>query len=509
MKNMSLLKKCALGVLASFVLVAIGVLAFVTYEIDHMLGGNTEVIDNTQFKTLSGRIAITNVNVLSSDSSAMKSDFTVLINENLIEKVGKNILIPKDYRVIDGYGQFLIPGLIDSHVHIKKSKNDLLLYLANGVTHIGEMTGLVEHFEYKKEVERGALGPTIYIASPKVSSQKGVHPTLRSRFEKRHQNYLTPVEGRRAVRKYQEMGFEAIKISSDLSKDIYLAINDEAQKLGIPVIGHLPVGLGMTDLYASGQSQLAHIDSITLAELNEFGGYSPKTSAVFLELLRNKADQIAAKLKENNIVVASTVWLHKTRPLQDFNLANFLKTINLEYQNPGWVEGSTLSKGWLPGNNSYENPHNLSPESILASKKYYDTYNGAIKIITQALVRNNVTIVAGTDAHGAAGVIAGFSLHKEMDSLNQLGLTTEQVLRAATSAPAKWMGLNTGKIEPGYRADLLLLRKNPLQDIRNTRTISAVMANGLYLDRIQLNNLLKSIKEANSRSRKVNIDEYL
>ncbi|MFT5923496.1 MAG: hypothetical protein ACI9LE_000479 [Paraglaciecola sp.] len=509
MKIISKFKKWVLGILTTIILLAFAVLLFFRYEIDHVLGGNTEVVDTAQFKVISGMLAITDVSVLSPDSKTMQPNQTVLIKGNIIESIGQGLSVPKNYHVIDGSGQYLIPGLIDSHVHIKKSKNDLLLYIANGVTHIAEMTGMEEHFNYREEIKAGAIGPNIYISSPKVTSQNGMRANFRSWFEKRHQNFLSAAEGRQAVRNFKSMGYDSIKLSSDLNKDIYYAINDEAQKIGISIIGHIPVGLSMNDLYESGQSQISHIESITQNEKNEFGWYSSKSRDAYLERITKKADSIAVKLKEKNIVVSSTVWLHESLPKQDFDYENFLKTIELEYQNPGWIEGSIISSGWLPGNSSYENPNNTDLESKRESEVIWEMHNKSIAIVTQALVRQGVVIMAGTDSHGAVGVIAGFALHAELETLNKLGLTNAQVLHAATLAPAQWMGSNAGKVEAGYRADLVLLKRNPLDDIRNSKSINAVIANGKYLNRTQLDNILAAVKNANNNSRKVNMDKYL
>ena len=497
------------SIVIALTLLAAAVLLFFQSEIDHMLGGNTAVVDHAQFKALSGPIAIINANILSEDSKSMLPNHSVLIKDQIIQMVGQNIKVPDGYHIIDGSGQYLIPGLIDAHVHIKKSKNDLLLYLANGITHVGEMTGMIEHFKYREQIKNGAFGPDIFIASPKMTSQEGMRATMRSMFEKRHQSFTTAAKGREAVRNYQSKGYEAIKISSDLSTEIYFAINDEADKQGIPVIGHLPTQLGMTDFYRARQSQLGHISSITQAEMNAFGGISHENPEAFLQHIRDNADQIASKLKQKNTVVASTLWLYETIPSQDINLSGFLKTIPLEYQNPGWLEGSVVSKGWLPGNSSYENPNKTDPESIRKSQTFWSTYVKANHIITRALVRQGVSIVAGTDAHGAVGVIAGFSLHDELESLNKAGLSQTQVLHTATVAPAQWMKLNTGTIKTGYEADLVLLNKNPLDDISNTRQINGVITNGRYLNRTELDRMLKTVKQANNNSRKVSIDAYL
>ncbi|MCW8998211.1 MAG: hypothetical protein OQK04_05810, partial [Kangiellaceae bacterium] len=335
----SLLTKIAVGLLALIVISTISSYFFFRYQVDQMLGGNTEIVDVEQFKATAGKIAITNVGILSSDSASILPEQTVLIEGEKIVSVGRSINVPDDYFVVSGKGRYLIPGLIDSHVHIKKSSNDFLLYVANGITHIGEMTGMEHHFDYLKEIRSGKIGPTMFIASPKVNSHKSLKATFRSLFEKRHQNFINPVEGREAVRKFKALGYGAIKLSSDLDAEIYFAINDEAMKIGIPVIGHLPVGLTLSDLYQSGQSQLAHIDSITHNLVNEFGGLYAENSESFLQHVEAQADEIAATFKEREIALASTVWLHKSRPYQDFNLPVFFKTIEIEYQNPGWLEG--------------------------------------------------------------------------------------------------------------------------------------------------------------------------
>jgi hypothetical protein len=505
-------KKWIIGAFVSIAAIILITILFFQNEVNHVLGGNTEVVDSSQFKTLSGQLAITNVNVLSVDSESILANQTVLIKDKKIQSIGKNITIPNNYYVIDGTEQYLIPGLTDSHMHIKKSKNDFLLYIANGITQIGEMTGMKEHFKWSKEIEEGVLGPIMYIASPKITSLKGMKPMFRSWFEKRHQNYTTPGKAREAVRKFKALGYEAIKLSSDLSPEIYFAINDEAKKLNIPTIGHLPSETNLEDLYRSSQSQLAHISEIAKALERDFTKssyiYYDNTEA-YLNYVRINADSIAKKLKEKDMVVASTIWLHESLSKQDLNLPNFLKTIKLEYMNPGWVEGSIISKGWLPGNSYFENPNNTSAEDIRLSAIFWENQLETIYIIAKAMLKNGVTIIAGTDANGADGVIPGFSLHDEFESLSRVGFSNAQILQAATVAPAKWMQNKTGKIEVGYRADLILLKKNPLEDIKNTRTINTVIINGKVLVRAELDKILQSVKNANNRSRKISIDNFI
>ena len=123
------------------------------------------------------------------------------------------------------------------------------------------------------------------------------------------------------------------------------------------------------------------------------------------------------------------------------------------------------------------------------------------------MVRRGVKLVAGTDSGGNL-VVPGFSIHNELSSLNSAGMSTAQALAAATVNPAKLMNSNAGIIEVGRRADLVILNKNPLVDIGNTRAINTVILNGRVFGRDQLDAMLAAVKEANENSRKINIDEY-
>ncbi|OJJ21462.1 hypothetical protein BKI52_13010 [marine bacterium AO1-C] len=482
---------------------------FISSQVKQHNGSNTTIVDPSIIKTTSSPLAITNVSVLSIDCSKMLEGVTVLVEDGKILDIAKNLSLTNNYTKIDGTGKYLIPGLIDTHVHLTNSKNDLLLYLANGVTSIAEMFGNNTHLQWRKDAQNGALSPKIYVATRKLASRKGTMRKIRSWFGS-EKSYTTIEKARAAVRAYKAQGYDAIKLSSFLNPGIYQAIVDEAQKQKIPTIGHLSLEVGLNKLYTSGQSQLAHVEEIVKNTMEDFGGLNYKNTKAYLDYLRQNSDAIAIKLRKNNITVSSTIWLVESFPKQKFNLENFIKTIPLEYANPGLVEGSSFLKGWLPGNNAYENLEiRNDPERSKKSRMYWNTYVKAHQIMTRALIKHRVRIVAGTDANTACAV-PGFSLHDELESLHKAGLTNAQVLRAATLHAAQWMqNGSTGRIESGCSADMILLNKNPLKDIRNTKTIQAVIANGKFLNKKALDKILRSIKEANNRSRKVKINPYI
>jgi predicted nucleic acid-binding Zn finger protein len=477
-------------------------------QINQHSGAKTERVDPSIFKTHSTPVAINNVSVLSTDCTKMLDSLTVLIKDNKIQLIAQNISISNDYKIVDGTGKYLIPGFNDTHVHLSNSKNDLLLYLANGVTGIAEMFGSKKHLKWRNEAEEGSLSPTMYVSTVKIASAKGLMSKIESWFGAR-KNYTTERKARNAVRTFKKQGYNAIKLSGNSEAKIYYAIVEEGKKQNIPVIGHLTPSVGLNNFYTKGQSQLAHVEEITKNTEANFGGLYYDNAEEYLKYINENSDSIAIKLRENNIVVSSTIWLMESLPKQKFYLDNFIKEIKLEYANPGLVEGSKMEKGWLPRNNHYENLDiKNDPERLKKSQIYWKTNVKAIQMMTKSLIKNNVIILTGTDAN-TTGIVPGFSLHDEFESLSKCGMTNSQILYASTVASAHWMQSNAGKIEVGFKADMVLLDKNPLEDITNTRSINAVIANGKFLDRAVLDEILQSVKAANNRSRKINIDAFI
>ena len=116
--------------------------------------------------------------------------------------------------------------------------------------------------------------------------------------------------------------------------------------------------------------------------------------------------------------------------------------------------------------------------------------------------------MTGTDA-SLPNKVPGFSLHDEFVSLRNAGMTSSEILCASTVVPSEWMATNAGIIAPEKKANLVLLDKNPLEDIRNTTLINAVILNGKILDRTILDKILASVRDANNNSRTIDISEFL
>lgn len=475
-------------------------------ELNKVLGKSTKVIDISSIIKPSEIVVIKNTNVLSEDCSHFIKNQDIIIENGIIIHLGENQLAEKKADIIDGTNKYLIPGLIDSHVHLKESKNDLFLYLANGVTSIREMAGRPITLEWRKSIQKNGFGPRMFISSPPIFSESGFMGYYYG-WTRQSINYSTENDAENEIKKIKEQGYDAIKMYGFVSPAMFKTTIDIAKKHNIPVIGHIPL-VDLETFYQSGQKEIAHVEEITVKTIDDFGKSISKNPEEFLAYLKIRSVLIAKKFKENNICVTSTISLVESFPKQRFDLKNELKKIELKYANPKIIEGTPIYKlGWLPSKNGYEYDGEDNTEARKLSAIFWKTYVESIHIMTKALVDNKVMIMAGTDAN-VSTMVSGFSLHNELQSLSKSGMTNSQAIYAATVAPSNWMKRNTGKIKIGYNSDLVLLSKNPLENIKNTRTIEYVFFDKNRIDKVQIATILKAIEEANNENRTIKIDEY-
>jgi len=501
--------KIGSGFILLLVVIGLMVITWVNRELDRSRGGTTDVVELKDKPKPYSKIVIKNVNILSPDCNQFIPDQNVVLQNGHILSIHQDTVIDENHEIVDGQGKFLIPGLVDSHVHLRQSKNDLLLYLANGVTYVREMTGNRNHLKWRDEIQKGALGPKMFIASEKVHSTGGVAGIFES-WTRNRINYATKKGAAKKIRQLKDDGFDAVKISTFINNKMYRATIEEANKQALPIIGHIPFSVGLDSIYDAGQCEVAHVEEITKGMIRKFGGVNADNAIEFLEYLEEQSDAIAIALRNKNIAVTTTVLLMESLPKQKFNLESYIKEVKLQYANPGPLEGTSLSRGWLPGNNSYEEPAEVMNdlEKRKSSEIFWKTYVDAIHIMTRALAKNNVVIMAGTDANVPV-TIPGFSLHDELVSLFKCGMTNAQILYAATVAPGIWMESNTGMIKEGYEADLVLLTKNPLEQIKHTTSIESVFCGNYWLPKNRTTQLLDAVTEANDRSRTIDISELI
>lgn len=468
-------------------------------------GEYTDVVDRAEFEVQPQRVALIGANVLSPDGTRMLPNHTVIVAEGRIVSVvpsdAANSNWSSDTRVIDARGQWLIPGLIDTHVHLRHSENDLLLYVANGVTSIAEMSGEEHQLDWRRETEAGAMGPRMFIASRKLGNW-GFFKGWFQEWTRRRINVGDADNAAAVVNELKRDGYDAVKVGSFMNMETYNATSEAADATGLRMLGHIPLDVGLDAVFASSQNQVAHIEELVKALNIEFGPFNSVNTRYFLDFVRQRAPELAQQLRDNNIAVSSSLWLVDSIPAQKLDVAPLLDEIALAYANPGQIEGTYLTQGWLASNNPYAVEPGTSDENRAAVHRYWTAMAEAHHILLRAMVEGGVRVTAGTDA-GNAVVVPGFSLHDEMQALVDAGLSNEQSLRAATVFAGIWLDDATGCIARGCRGDLVLLNGNPLEDIANTKRIETVILGGRVLEREKLDAMLEAVKAANDSSRSV------
>lgn len=505
-------KKILLYALATVLFLTVASYLFTERELGRIYGGFTEKVAKADLIAPQQPVLIKHVQVLSADGERFIPRQSLYLADGLIVAMDSFIEVSPQTWVINGRGKFLIPGLIDAHVHLLRSPNDLLLYLANGITGIKEMDGTAEHLAWRKEIQAGKRpGPDMYVASARIGSFGTVEGWFMA-WTQGMENVRDRGEAQALVDEVAAAGYDGIKIYSQLNQAGYEALNELAPEAGLDVIGHIPIVLNLADFFASNQQEVAHLEEFMKLALRDFGSIGTQAKAdSFLQVIDEISRDIAPKLLEKEVAVTTTLWLMESFLDQKFALDSLLSEIALAYANPGLTEWNQIfpGLGWLPQVNRYRirDMESRPPGQLERIRRFWITYAKACEIILQNLHAQGVTILAGTDANVPV-TVPGFSLHDELESLHAAGLSAASVLRAATSGPGRWMGHQSGSIQEGMAANLLLLDADPLEDIRHTRDIHTVITHGRVYDRAMLDKILEAVKQANDHSRNEEIGQY-
>lgn len=445
-----------------------------------------------------GAISVfTHVTVINVVSGAAEKDMTVVITGNRIQRVDHKYhsKIPKAATVIDAAGKYMIPGLWDMHVHtffgtwIPGGREATLpLFLANGVTGIRDMGSELDLvLAARSDVQHHQqLGPRMIVAGPMLDGPKTQFPASLA--------IATPDDGRRAVDMLKSRGVDFIKIQSYVSRDAYFAIADECKKQNIVFVGHVPDAIRGAEASNAGQRSFEHLIGIfegsSSVEDDLLKG--PKGPARFLETYDSTREAaLIALLAKNQTWQCPTLfwergqWLIDSPELQSEVAhdpdAKFAPRYWREKSWPSFTQSiiKTLDTDPLPTRDKFVQ-HELE--------------------IVRRLRAANVPFLAGTDTAAGVDVLPGPSLHHELERFVEAGFTPLEALQTATINPAKFMGITAdfGAVERGEIADLLLLNANPLEDIRNTRKIEAVVADGTYFPRSQLDEILARVEAYSS-----------
>src|ERR1700752_23449 len=394
---------------------------------------------------------------------------------------------------IDGRGQYLIPGLIDSHVHVKEA-DPLFLFVAAGVTTVQNMSGRPFHLDMRARINAGTLlGPRLVTTGP-TTAEVGV---------------TTPEEVERLVTEQHARGYDAIKMygsrDGNMTPEAYHALIAAAHGRGMRVVGHAPRNLPFDVVLAEHQNSIDHMEEIVYTHRPfarllgpyvdlQFGRATPAVRDSragvrvpdFAAALAPEIATLARAVKQSGLAVTpNLVFFRNIQWMTTDSINALLRAPELAYASP------QQRLAWSPLLNRYANAWRDRRPTV---SRYLAEVVELQKAITLQFFRAGVPLMAGTDAE-FLGAQPGFGLHTELEIFAGLGMPPIEVLRAATVTPATVLRIadSVGTIAPGKIADLVLLAANPLADIRNTRRINGVFRAGRWLPQTEIARALDSL----------------
>jgi imidazolonepropionase-like amidohydrolase len=435
-------------------------------------------------------LVITHVTLIDVANAAPKPDMTVTVRGGRIADIERTSRkIPKDALVVDGRGKFLIPGLWDMHVHTNfgdwlpgGEQIILPLFIAKGITGVRDMGGdLHQLLEWRKQIDAGTiLGPRMVVSGPMID---GAPPHFPASVP-----VATAAEGRKAVDDLKQGGADFIKVQSYIPRDAYFAVAEESKKQGMTFVGHVPDAIRASEASNAGQKSIEHFTGIFegCSTIEDELLKGPKGPRRVLETYSEPkcAPLIALLAKNGTWQVPTLTWERGQWLIDDLDLS----------QSPG---ANYAAATWR--NKTYKKfTDSILKELDTDPVAYRRQFVAKELDMTLAMHRAGVPLMAGTDTAAGVYVIPGFSLHQELELFVKAGLTPMEALQTATLNPAKFLGRtnDSGTVETGKLADLVLLDANPLDDIRNTQKISAVVLGGRYLSRADLDSILKNVEAA-------------
>lgn len=450
-------------------------------------------------------LVFNHVTVIDMTAAPPKPDITVVVVGNRIAALGKNgkIRAPKNARVIDATGKYLIPGLWDMHVHAfnnvsGRAPNEYYfpLFIANGVTGVREMwtklDGMPQIGKWRSQfTEKPGTIPRFGAVGTVLDGLPASYPNM--------DTVSTADEARRMVTKIKAARIDFVKVYGNLSREAYFAIADEAKKQHLPFAGHVPYEIVVGEAVDAGQKSIEHLT-----------GTSADCSTLVPNLQKALAEAIASGSPERHLIEQALEPCDEKKAFALFQ--RFAK--NGTYEVPTFPllyirrssDGAVLEADerlkYIPpvekerwkGYSASRKNH--TPEQIAAGEKVMQVLLARVGVMHKA----GVKFMAGSDV-GNEYIYAGFSLHDDLASFVKAGLTPMEALQTATRNPAEFLGLldSLGTVEKGKFADLVLLEANPLADISNTQRIHAVIVNGRYLPRETLQKMLAEVEAAANR----------
>lgn len=448
---------------------------------------------------------ITNVTVIDA-VNGIKTAQNVLFKEDEIVAVQAANIPYSATKQIDGKDKFLIPGLWDNHVHMTYDKRftDIMptLFLSYGVTSVRDTGGIMSQIKPVVDKLRapGFIGPRIFFSGPLLDGHNPVYDGIEKK--KLGIPNRTVDEAKKNVALLKEQGVDFIKIYEMVSPEVFTALVDAANEHNLPIDSHVPLSMKASVAGASVDS-MQHLRNVEMDCTDNAE-----------QLLKERLDILQSNSEDPGFILRSSLHrLQQKKAIENYSEAHCNKTLTAlssTQQVPtlrlnGFLRYQPfLRKDW-------KTSLDVLPEAVRQEWGYLEkelskypvsALEGELALANWSLFMTglmhsaNIPIAAGTDTPIGFG-IPGYSLHSELEMLVRAGMSPLEALRAATVRGAEFFSLDEklGTIEAGKKADMVLLSKNPLEDITHTREIVGVISKGMYRSADTLAELIETHQE--------------
>ena len=444
-------------------------------------------------------LAITNVTLIDA-VNPIRNNQTVLIDEGRIVAIMDSDSADDiaANELVDGSGQYLIPGLWDFHVHFtfdaRFTDSMAGLFLYHGVTNVRDTGGLLDDLLPVVDALRnaGAEAPSIWYSGPLLDGADVVYDGVN--FPGLGIANPTPEAARANISKIHAAGASFLKIYEMVTPEVFAAIVDEARTRNLPIDGHVPLSMRARDVAPQVQS-LEHLrnyemDCVSDPELwlatrqQELANPNNEPGNVLRSRLHSLQRLTAITNEDPSVCAETTEALKATITVPTLRMNSM--DLHVPFIRPDFDQAMEL----IPA--SVQKQWGEARTALLASTEPVDTTFAEWSLRrTGELHAAGVPIAAGTDTP-IGWSIPGYSLHTELEQYVEVGMTPLEALHSATVKPAEYFGLEKemGQLKTGFIADAVLLDGNPTENIAETRSVAAVIHRGELLSRKQLDNLI-------------------
>ena len=463
-----------------------------------------------------GTYVVRNISIVDVEAGELIENSTVMFDSTGILSIEANQLeaVPTNTTVIDGENLYLMPGLWDMHTHSLKLSPQLHhpLFLRHGITSVRDMSGCLDREDSywacpvdRQKWEEASLKRSGI--SPRYHQQSSYQSNGGNEVPSNFPDYFrldTLEDARQASAFFLKQGADFIKTYSELSQEQFENLSVAAAERGLSLAGHKPLKVPLTDAIEAQMSSIEHgrlfmfecyqqIDSFR-AEENPLTIYNSNKIREIMELQNTERCSELMEL----MTESETYWVPTLTTLKMSAMSR-----EVAYRTDSRLEEIPLIVKTLIWNPDIDRVAESGFDEVgnFVHKDYFEMVSSQVASAKD----HGVKILAGTDNIDTY-VFTGSSLHDELSMLVEAGLTPLQALQAATIDAAKYSGKEHefGSIQVGKKADMILLTENPLADIRNTRSITGVIFNGIYFDESALLGLQQYSTEM-ARSWRINL----